>query len=90
MKFSRDKIRSIIKEEVSRVNETHASDAESRMEIVSRNLDEIISSANELKLELERKGTLPDKSGTCEDQSAVAASLVKALLRMTMEEEEIR
>ena len=35
MKFSRDKIRSIIKEEVSRVNETHANDAESRIVVTT-------------------------------------------------------
>lgn len=90
MKFSRDKIRSIIKEEMNRVDEAHDDDSESKMEIVSRNLDKVIASASELKMELENKGMLPDKSGTYEDQSAVAASLISALLNIARNEEEIR
>jgi len=91
MKFSRRKIKQIIKEETRSINEAARPEGqESKIEVVNNNLDSAIAAATELKIELEKGPLLSDKSGEIEDQSYVAATLIRSLLRMVRDEEAIR
>ena len=91
MKFSRSKIKQIIKEEVRSINEAARHEGqESDLEVVNKNLDSAIAAATELKIELEKNSLVSDRSGEIEDQSRVAATLIRSLLRMVRDEEAIR
>jgi len=87
IKFSKEKIRQIIKEEVSHVNEMHGSDSDTEMAMVAKNINTIVTSANELKLELENKDDVPE---WVQEKVAVTAAMVNSVLLSLRDEEEIR
>ncbi len=87
MKFSRDRIRQIIKEEMSRVNEAHPDDSNTEMAMVAKNINTIITSANELKLEIENKNDVPE---WVQEKVAVTAAMINSVLLSIRDEEEIR
>ena len=87
MKFSKDRIRQIIKEEMSRVDELHGGDSKTELAMVAKNINTIITSANELKMEIENKDDIPE---WVQEKVAVTAAMINSVLLSMRDEEEIR
>ena len=91
MKFSKGKIKQIIKEELASVNEMfHYNGSEgldTEMKLVEKNINTIITSANELKVELETKDDVPE---WVQEKIAVTAAMINSVLLSLRDDDEIR
>lgn len=88
MKFSKEKIRTIIKEEMSNISEMQGStDAEKEAAMVNKNINTIAASASELKAELEWRDDIPE---WVQEKVAVTAAMINSVLLSMRDKEEVR
>lgn len=88
MKFSKEKIRTIIKEEMSNISEMQGStDAEKEAAMVNKNINTIAASASELKAELEGRDDIPE---WVQEKVAVTAAMINSVLLSMRDKEEVR